>query len=222
MLRHIASAVRADTVPTRSAFNQHETDSAACTRGFASHDVSSEPPVLKRVLRELYKRVHPDLFHDVPHAREANEHSFKLLQVRCLVPACRLIDCKSTDVIYQAPIAAATARYCIKPLHVAMTGRQVVLHRCSFRHMFMQEYLEFAKKGGELGRTAGVPYTFRFFLYKQDGFDPEPAEQDGVLSPSLVIASFDSFPNGLSLLIGNLWTMPKHPTPLYEALCETS
>ncbi|CAL5229048.1 g12297 [Coccomyxa viridis] len=76
-----------------------------------------------KVLRELYKRVHPDLFHDVPHAREANEHSFKLLQ----------------------------------------------------------EYLEFAKKGGELGRTAGVPYKFRFFLYKQDGSEAEPAEQNGEL-----------------------------------------
>ncbi len=90
VLSHIVSAARADLVPARSAFNQHETDSAACTRGFASQDAPSEPPVLKKVLRELYKRVHPDLFHDVPHAREANEHSFKLLQVPCMAPPCRL------------------------------------------------------------------------------------------------------------------------------------
>ncbi len=48
----------------------------------------------------------------------------------------------------------------------------------------VQEYLEFAKKGGELGRTAGVPYKFRFFLYKQDGSEAEPAEQNGVLLQS--------------------------------------
>ena len=50
----------------------------------------AEPPVLKKVLRELYKRIHPDLFHDVPHAREANEHSFKLLQVLHLALICHL------------------------------------------------------------------------------------------------------------------------------------
>lgn len=38
-------------------------------------------PSLKSVLRELYKKVHPDLFHDDQTARLANEHSFKLLQV---------------------------------------------------------------------------------------------------------------------------------------------
>ena len=57
------------------------TDSAPGPRHLSTQERTSEPPLLKRVLRELYKRVHPDLFHDVPHAREANEQSFKLLQV---------------------------------------------------------------------------------------------------------------------------------------------
>jgi len=39
---------------------------------------------LKRQLRELYKRVHPDRFHSHPIARDANEKSFKLLQARSL------------------------------------------------------------------------------------------------------------------------------------------
>ncbi len=89
-LKHIVSAVKADLGRVCSASNEHETDQAFCRRGIASHDAPSEPPVLKKVLRELYKRVHPDLFHDVPHAREANEHSFKLLQVTYMAPACRL------------------------------------------------------------------------------------------------------------------------------------
>jgi hypothetical protein len=42
---------------------------------------AAEAPALKTKLRELYKRVHPDLFHDFPVARDSNEHSFKLLQV---------------------------------------------------------------------------------------------------------------------------------------------
>ena len=57
------------------------TDCAFCPRHLSTQERTSEPPLLKRVLRDLYKRVHPDLFHDVPHAREANEQSFKLLQV---------------------------------------------------------------------------------------------------------------------------------------------
>ncbi len=39
-------------------------------------------PALKAVLRQLYKKVHPDLFSDDQTARLANEHSFKLLQAR--------------------------------------------------------------------------------------------------------------------------------------------
>ncbi|GIL52690.1 hypothetical protein Vafri_8509 [Volvox africanus] len=35
---------------------------------------------LRAALRLLYKRVHPDLFHDLPRAKEENERSFKLLQ----------------------------------------------------------------------------------------------------------------------------------------------
>ena len=48
---------------------------------YSSQTGNSQPPLLKVQLRELYKRVHPDLFHDIPFARQANEHSFKLLQV---------------------------------------------------------------------------------------------------------------------------------------------
>ena len=36
---------------------------------------------MSKHLRELYKRVHPDRFHSHPVARDANEKSFKLLQV---------------------------------------------------------------------------------------------------------------------------------------------
>ena len=35
---------------------------------------------IKSKMRQLYKRVHPDLFHDYPEAKEENEKSFKLLQ----------------------------------------------------------------------------------------------------------------------------------------------
>ncbi|GIL79845.1 hypothetical protein Vretimale_12462 [Volvox reticuliferus] len=35
---------------------------------------------LRPALRLLYKRVHPDLFHDLPRAKDENERSFKLLQ----------------------------------------------------------------------------------------------------------------------------------------------
>ena len=80
-LRDIVDAGRAVCKPACSALSTHEPEAAFHTRHFASQNASAEPPVLKKVLRELYKRVHPDLFHDVPHAREANEHSFKLLQV---------------------------------------------------------------------------------------------------------------------------------------------
>ncbi|KAK9907490.1 hypothetical protein WJX75_004677 [Coccomyxa subellipsoidea] len=85
---------------------------------YSSQTGNSQPPLLKVQLRELYKRVHPDLFHDIPFARQANEHSFKLLQ----------------------------------------------------------EYLDAAKKGGEVGRTAGVPFKFLFYLHK---------EQEGDLSEGL-------------------------------------
>lgn len=61
---------------------EHKSNAGIGARCFGSQEQPAEPPVLKRVLRELYKRVHPDIFHDVPHAREANEQSFKLLQVR--------------------------------------------------------------------------------------------------------------------------------------------
>ena len=50
----------------------------------------------------------------------------------------------------------------------------------------VQEYLESAKKGGELGRTAGLPYNFRFFLYRQDSSDAHPGEQDGMPVPRVL------------------------------------
>ncbi|CAL8469784.1 g9326 [Coccomyxa elongata] len=76
--------------------------------------------LLKVQLRELYKRVHPDLFHDIPFARQANEHSFKLLQ----------------------------------------------------------EYLDSARKGGEVGRTAGVPFKFLFYLHKEQEDDVDGMLKD--------------------------------------------
>ena len=54
--------------------------SAGSQRRWAASEAGPKPE-LKLQLRELYKRVHPDLFHDHPLARDANEHSFKLLQV---------------------------------------------------------------------------------------------------------------------------------------------
>ena len=50
----------------------------------------------------------------------------------------------------------------------------------------VQEYLESAKKGGELGRTAGLPYNFCFFLYRQDGSDAHSGEQDGMPVPKVL------------------------------------
>ena len=43
----------------------------------------------------------------------------------------------------------------------------------------LQEYLASARKGGELGRTAGLPYRFRFFLHRQNGTETEQEDQDG-------------------------------------------
>ena len=57
------------------------TSPSASSRSTYSESSAAEPPALKTKLRELYKRVHPDLFHDLPLARDSNEHSFKLLQV---------------------------------------------------------------------------------------------------------------------------------------------
>ena len=55
-------------------------------------------PTLKTVLRQLYKKVHPDLFHGDQTARLANEHSFKLLQVCCT--AINPHQCFSTYFVY--------------------------------------------------------------------------------------------------------------------------
>jgi hypothetical protein len=63
--------------------------SAASTAALATSAASSgdagtaqqQAPTLKAALRELYKRVHPDLFSDHPAERDENERSFKLLQV---------------------------------------------------------------------------------------------------------------------------------------------
>ena len=118
VLKHIASAGKADLVPTCSVLDQHVPDRPLCRRGFASQNASSEPSVLRKVLRELYKRVHPDLFHDVPHAREANEHSFKLLQVPCLAPVCR--------VTFSQSAQRFTCHGCCRPLQAAMNNRQVL------------------------------------------------------------------------------------------------
>ena len=52
----------------------------------------------------------------------------------------------------------------------------------------MQEYLESARKGGELGRTAGVPYKFCFFLYREDSLDDGHVDQDGGLSKAALLA----------------------------------
>jgi hypothetical protein len=76
---------------------------AAAAASFASQPASA----LKARLRDLYKRVHPDLFAAHPEAAARNSHSLKLLH----------------------------------------------------------EYVEAARGGGGgVGRTAGVPYRFEFFL----------------------------------------------------------
>lgn len=49
------------------------------TRAFASEEPSRRPP-LKQRLRELYKRVHPDMFSRLPKARDTNAASFAELQ----------------------------------------------------------------------------------------------------------------------------------------------
>jgi Domain of unknown function (DUF4460) len=54
---------------------------AAFIRGSHGSPEQTPLPTLKAQLRALYKRIHPDTFHDYPKAREANEHSFKALQV---------------------------------------------------------------------------------------------------------------------------------------------
>ena len=49
-------------------------------------DAAAAQPSLRSKLRELYKRVHPDLFQNHETARLANERSFKLLQVLLPLP----------------------------------------------------------------------------------------------------------------------------------------
>jgi hypothetical protein len=41
----------------------------------------------------------------------------------------------------------------------------------------VQEYLDSARKGGELGRSAGVPFRFLFYLRKDDAASPAEASQ---------------------------------------------
>ena len=66
---------------------QRATDSlcaVALCAGTPRRDLQGEaaaPPSLRSKLRELYKRVHPDLFGAHAEARLANERSFQLLQV---------------------------------------------------------------------------------------------------------------------------------------------
>jgi hypothetical protein len=52
---------------------------------------------LKHALRALYKKVHPDLFHEYPEEKAENEKSFKLLQVGCRV-GCRAAAVISTSM----------------------------------------------------------------------------------------------------------------------------
>ena len=59
---------------------------AAGTPGRELHGEAAAPPSLRSKLRELYKRVHPDLFQNHAEARQANERSFQLLQVGSHVP----------------------------------------------------------------------------------------------------------------------------------------
>ena len=140
VLEQIVSAAKAESVLKRTRSDQHEADRAACTRGFASGDASAEPPVLKKVLRELYKRVHPDLFHDVPHAREANEHSFKLLQVRVSHLPVTVVLTSNYLWLLSLPInqsvraaTAAAARLASRPLKAASSAGRETLHSCSIK-----------------------------------------------------------------------------------------
>ena len=128
--------------------------SASSQRCITSDASSKKVPELKLQLRELYKRVHPDLFHDHPLAREANEHSFKLLQV--------ILDRVIAAVLRLAAIFVTGACLACKP----------VMMQCK------QAYLDSAKKGGEVGRTAGVPYNFLFYLHKEY-VPPQAAEERG-------------------------------------------
>lgn len=48
----------------------------------------------------------------------------------------------------------------------------------------MQEYLDAARKGGELGRTAGVPFKFLFYLHRDQDDEKEDAA-DGNPTSSL-------------------------------------
>ncbi len=41
--------------------------------------------------------------------------------------------------------------------------------------ILVQEYLDAARKGGELGRTAGVPFKFLFYLHRDQADDKEIA-----------------------------------------------
>ena len=95
---------------------------------------------MKQRIRELYKRVHPDLFHDQHEAREANGRSLQLLQV---LPAA-------------GPVLLAK-----------WPGELLLLLFIDPRPAELQEYLDSAQRGGEIGRTAGVPFNFSFYLHRE-------------------------------------------------------
>jgi hypothetical protein len=58
--------------------------------------------------------------------------------------------------------------------------------------MLLQEYLASARKGGELGRTAGLPYRFCFFLHRHEGTGMEHEDHDG--GQSLLVSLFVFLP----------------------------
>mmetsp|Transcript_32794 Transcript_32794/g.93052 ORF Transcript_32794/g.93052 Transcript_32794/m.93052 type:complete len:534 (-) Transcript_32794:129-1730(-) len=53
---------------------------AHCQQGFASGAEASTSKSLKAALRDLYRIIHPDFFHDWPAERAENERSFAVLQ----------------------------------------------------------------------------------------------------------------------------------------------
>jgi hypothetical protein len=96
---------------------------------------------------------------------KANEHSFKLLQV-----------CNSAtlNAITLHALFAITTPFL--PMHVVQHTEmchELLVTSPPKLPFCKQEYLDAARKGGELGRTASVPFKFLFYMHKDHADDME-------------------------------------------------
>ena len=68
----------------------------------------------------------------------------------------------------------------------------------------MQAYLDSARQGGEVGRTAGVPFNFRFYLHKENL--PSAAAEEG---EAAITAGADGARTTCTCMMQQPWQLPQ-------------